>query len=239
MNITFKNLFTLTILLAILANPAGQVTSSVPANNSPDTPQTDYQIYLPLILNGQSTPPTSLDLIEEAVKRGQISLEQGLIYKVFAVWGDSRLPSPYRGAPNDMNAGDGVMSEVAEHSAALSESAKLTLTPFFLPPTDPESWWAMQHIATANQLTADSWQFVSAAGGKIKVWYFTGEADSSRQAGVVKKELDGKIWAAEKTLMDREPKYGTGDLSVIKIFGTVMLITTESPFHLMVVVELP
>jgi hypothetical protein len=147
------------------------------------------------------------------VARGEISAEAGLIYKTFAVWGDPRLPAQYQGATEE-NGGDGVMRAIAEQGDGLSFEARATLSPFFLPPTDPESWWQLQHPAATNQAAAvDSWQAVSAAEGKIKVWYYSGEADAARQAGVMKVALDGKIWPKETSLMGREPKYGTGEMA--------------------------
>ena len=218
MKLTFKIFVILAILLALCLNYSGQALSSLPDNPIPATTQTNHLVYLPFVNRGDTTPPTSITLIDRAVSSGEISAEQGLIYKTFAVWGDPRLPVQYKGAPEE-NAGDGVMRAIAEQGDGLSEEARLTLSPFFLPPTDPESWWNLQHAADANQvIVADTWQAVSSAGGKIKVWYFSGEADAARQAGVVKNALDGKIWSNETTLMGREPKYGTSEMSVINIY---------------------
>lgn len=169
MNASLKFFVILAILLALFPNHSGPVQSSVPINPNTTAAPTNFPIYLPVILRGSLTPPTSITLIEQAVARGEISAEQGLIYKSFAVWGDPRLPVQYIGAA-DENAGDRVMREIAEQSAALSDAARLTLSPFFLPPTDPESWWQMQNPAVAKQpAPAGSWQSLSAAGGKIKV----------------------------------------------------------------------
>ncbi len=206
-------------LLALCPVFSGQAQSPLPDNPNPITNQTNNNfLYLPFVLYSDSTALTSIELIDQAVETGQISAEQGLIYKAFAVWGDPRLPDQYKGA-DDENAGDRVMREITEKKDTLSSSAWNTLMPFFQPPTETGSWWQMRHSAGIVQSTmVNSWQFVSAAETHIKIFYWTGEPDFARQAGVIKAAVDGKIWPDEKKLMNREPKYGTGDFTTVNIY---------------------
>jgi hypothetical protein len=231
---TFRKLVILAMLLSTGLPLSARARPALQDNpTSPQSPA-NARLYLPLVTTGRVSPATSIELIDEDVAGGRISAEQGLIYKVYAVWGDSRLPAPYRAALRE-NDGDGVMRAVAQVGSGLSPSARLELTPFFLPPNDPGSWWKLQHPGSgAEGDPVDSWQSLSAASGKIKVWYFTGEADSARQAGVVKAALDGKIWPAETTLMNRQPKYGTGELSVVNIYLSHSYTNTDGisvPFN--------
>ena len=54
--------------------------------------------YLPLAARGLSIPfPSSEELIDRALASGAIDTETALIYKVYAAFGDARLPSQYRG----------------------------------------------------------------------------------------------------------------------------------------------
>lgn len=61
----------------------------------------------------------------------KLSPEQALIYKVFAVNGDPRLPARYRAAPSE---GTDVMGEAVGRYDSLSPQARATLDPFLVPP---------------------------------------------------------------------------------------------------------
>src|SRR5512136_2206767 len=86
------------VILAFLPAGSGRAGSALPAGH-PSIPAaaSASRVYLPLIQN-RPTPPDSLSLIDQAVAGGQISAEQGLIYKAFAAWGDGRLPLQFKGS---------------------------------------------------------------------------------------------------------------------------------------------
>jgi len=93
----------------------------------------------------QSATPdaTSEALIAAALAAGRIDDETALVYRVFARFADARLPGEYDGAP--AAAGEAVtMREVSARLPALSESARATLLPFFIPPIYAESWAGVQ-----------------------------------------------------------------------------------------------
>jgi hypothetical protein len=48
----------------------------------------------------RTTGTAASALIDDAVKQGALTSEQGLVYRVFAAFGDPRLPKEYRG-PQD------------------------------------------------------------------------------------------------------------------------------------------
>ena len=80
-------------------------------------------------------------LIEADRAAGRISMEQSLLFRVYAVFGDERLPSKYAGdaggAPDDL-----VLRDVAANWRKLSSSARRTLTPFTRPPAAKGSWFS-------------------------------------------------------------------------------------------------
>jgi hypothetical protein len=187
--------------------------------------------FLPLAARFGATPPTSFELIDQAVATGRISAEQGLIYKVFAQFSDARLPVQYVGGGVGRQ-GDLITDEVVAQAATLSDSAKETLTPFFVPPNDPRSWYYLPRIGAAGlqaSPSADQWLFKPAAGGKIRVFYWSADADAAAKATQIAAQFDAKIWSKLTTLMQKTPlpnASGTTDIylwdSYIKNNGTVV-----------------
>jgi hypothetical protein len=199
---------------------------------SPEAGDLVPRAYLPLVLRAPATPPTSFELIDQAVAGGRISAEQGLIYKVFAQFSDARLPVQYVGAGVGRE-GDLIMEEVAVQAGTLSDSAKATLTPFFVPPNDPRSWYYLPRMgsAAAQQASpdADSWAFKPAAGGKIRVFYWSSNAGDEAKATEIAAQFDAAIWSKLTTLMQEKPipnADGTTDIylwdSYVKNNGTVV-----------------
>ena len=93
--------------------------------------------------SGADRDPTSESLIAQALATGAISAEQALIYRVYAQFGNARLPAAYTGAPG-MAPDHLLLREVAPRLPALSQAAQDVLRPFFLPPIYAQSWYAQQ-----------------------------------------------------------------------------------------------
>jgi len=169
-----------------------------------------HRLHLPMVLTGLAgKAPTTFDLIAQAIARGELSAEQGLIYKVFAQFSDARLPVKYVGAGTGRS-GDLIMEDVAIQAATLSASAKQILTPFFVPPNDSRSWYYLQRMgpaaASALPEQADaSWVSKSAAGGKIRVFYWSADAGAAAKATAIAAQFDALIWDKLTTLMNKTP----------------------------------
>jgi len=173
-----------------------------------------------------ATPPepprTTVTLIDEAVSRGDITAEKGLVYKVFALFGDTRLPVSYRGAETDLVNGTDIMAEVYGRYATMSAEGRTEVYPFLLPAYVTNSWYS---LASARQLTKA--RMVSAAPpvwksvgtGKVKVWYEDGvsvtiggvtKTEASLASGVLT-AAETVIWPKLKTLMgNAEPLSDAG-----------------------------
>ena len=73
----------------------GSASEALAQVAAPGNPTTGKTVYLPILNNGQAS---SFGLIDQDIKAGKISAEQGLIYKVFAQFSDGRLPPQYLGS---------------------------------------------------------------------------------------------------------------------------------------------
>jgi hypothetical protein len=167
-------------------------------------------------------------LIDDAVTAGTITAEKGLTYKVFALFGDSRLPDQYKGASGDMVNGTGVMMEVAEKYETMSEEARTAVYPFLLPAYVDGSWYQLETVQqTLNTFKVKTSKLIQAAAapvwksvgtGKVKVWYEDGVSVTCD--GVTTSELvlangilaaaEGKIWTKLHELMEKEPLSDAG-----------------------------
>ncbi len=103
---------------------------------------------------GPNPDPSSETLIAQALAGGRISAEQALGYRVFALFGDPRLPAELDGAPSEL-ADHLLMREVSGRLPTLSQATQDLLLPFMIPPTYPESWFAQQVKPTASALSAN------------------------------------------------------------------------------------
>jgi hypothetical protein len=162
-------------------------------------------LFLPVVLNAYEppAPASSFELIDTALKAGQISAETALEYKAFTIFGDSRLPAAYLSA--DVGGeGDLFMQDVVAAYPTLSSQAKAILTPFFTPPYQAGSWAAQSVQAQAASSSGD-WAYLNAAGGKARVWYKKGDATMQQKAGVVAAAINNVIWKKETDLMGRAP----------------------------------
>jgi hypothetical protein len=92
---------------------------------------------------GPAPDPTSASLIDAAAAAGSISAEEALTYRVFALFGDARLPAAFTGAPSELP-DHLLLRELSGRLPTLSPAAQELLTPFLLPPVYAESWYAQQ-----------------------------------------------------------------------------------------------
>ena len=82
-------------------------------------------------------------LIAAALAQNAITAEQALSYRVFAFFGDPRLPAAYEGPPSALPDHQ-LLREVAGKLPTLSPATQDLLLPFLLPPIYQESWHAQQ-----------------------------------------------------------------------------------------------
>jgi hypothetical protein len=91
-----------------------------------------------LQLDVQTPRPNSGQLIADALAAGQIDLGTSLLYRAYAVFGDSRLPEAFVGsgpAEEDM----ALFTEIEDARATLPKAILDQLTPYLVRPDDPAS----------------------------------------------------------------------------------------------------
>ena len=161
---------------------------------------------------------SSTQLIDSAVAKGAISAETGLVYNVFALHADPRLPPEYRGKGGE-GIDDSLMGDIASKFETLSARARATLAPFFIPPYYAGSWWALQHGAVApaasararalaqptchvDALLAD-WESTGTGNNQVRIWWQTGQPNDQARAMAMAKDIDTTIWPKLASLMKR------------------------------------
>jgi len=111
-----------------------------------------------------STDATHSALIAVALAQNRISAEQALMYRVFARFGDERLPAEFDGAPTS-GADHMLMREVSGKLPTLSQAAQDALLPFLLPPIYAQSWYAQQ-LGRAPRAAAAAVRWPPTAAGR-------------------------------------------------------------------------
>jgi hypothetical protein len=171
-----------------------------------------YRQFLPLA-RGSGPLPTAIDLIEAALAAGRIDGVTALEYRVYAVFGDPRLPAEYLGANKEIRSGTEVMSQVLGRYDELPADAQTLLLPFLIPPYYVGSWANRQLAAEASAAPpadappdyelSESWAWKG--NDKVKVWWWKEWPEAERQADLVLSALNDTIWPELTKLMKRVP----------------------------------
>ncbi len=225
------------LLLAVL------LASLVLTRPHPVAAQGGNTVYVPLALReavaGQepASSKPSEQLIEEAEADGSITHEQALVYRVFALFGDSRLPGRFASStvPEDSQ----VMAHLRAEWGSLSAQAKADLSPFLLPPNEPGSWHELTTVGAQAGLAAQAieWRSVVAAGG-VRVWYQTRYTGDDAKAAGLAAAIDARIVPKLNVVMGRTwladgglPKNGGDDRLDIYLVRRVNYRGLATPYN--------
>src|SRR5689334_15056127 len=154
-NVLVRSLYALALLGLLLGGSLA--ARAEPGGFQPPAPTAAQQtVYLPLIARpGTASGGASSDeLIDAALKRGELDAETALIYHVFSACFDPRLPTKYHGDDSKPSERE-VVGEVIERFSQLSPQAKATLEPFTIPPYHTGSWWDLRQnhaLATTSAI---------------------------------------------------------------------------------------
>ena len=91
--------------------------------------------------DGATPDPTSESLITDALLAKRIDAETALMYGIFSIFGDERLPAVFEGAPSTLPQ-HLLLRQMATTIASLSPATQAVLRPFLTPPIYPGSWYA-------------------------------------------------------------------------------------------------
>ncbi|HEV7763540.1 MAG TPA: DUF6055 domain-containing protein, partial [Thermoanaerobaculia bacterium] len=186
------------------------------------------------VRSGVGTAPaaqiTTFAVIDQAVAESRISPDQAMLYKIFTIYDDPRLPQEMRG--DDSGIADTIyMSEVAAKYETLPVDVQMQVAPFLIPPFHKNSWYELRQQQTTQPFQSlgitpygfgierpctdcplsFEWEFVPTANGKVKVWYFASNALDKLKAQGFADEIDQVIWPKLKGLMGREPLPDDGE----------------------------
>jgi hypothetical protein len=164
--------------------------------------------------------PSSFDLIDKALKDGTIGSETALVYKVYAAFGDARLPAEYEGDNSRVLDTDAI-SEATAAWDTLSPQAQQSIAAYLIPPIYEGSWASQPAAAVSSQsgLAADpapdpqgclgrgvpsnvseGWSYKNTE--HFRVWYKL--AENEVYAGYIAAEIEN-IWQKETSLMGQTP----------------------------------
>lgn len=140
----------------------------------------------------EMTGDSSLDLIDIALAEKKIDRETALIYKMYAVFGDDKLPQEYTSDVTMLNANEAFI-EIREAFDSLSPETQETLSPFLKRPEDPGSYYNLNYEKIVSKKSADtimsriipaaqarsgvdnnlycSTCILPTANGRAKIWY--------------------------------------------------------------------
>ena len=158
------------------------------------------------------SPVGTPELVERAVAAGKLTPQQGLVYRVFAAFGDRRLAGAYAGDNSEPE--DTVMRDVAAGWAQLSKTQQKLLRPFLLPPAAPGSWMSRRAGASesapgkcdSNQLADRNWRTIAKPGGHVRLWWLKGDekfvGPSTRS---LLADIENHMWPRLVAVFGREP----------------------------------
>ena len=178
---------------------------------------------------------SSQQLIEQAAAKGKLTQEQKVLYKLFALTGDSRLPSAYQGSKKGILLADGSgLREVLAAFPALSPTAQAMAAPYFQPPIYPGSWYELREGATQATVTPGAhanprepgpeplprqgWKTIASQSIPIRVWYREDEPKMGPRAAYIGRLIE-KAWPMLTGIMGRTPLADAGPHPYVHVAG--------------------
>lgn len=175
---------------------------------APDAPGA---VYLPVTFGNYAAPPgpSSFSLIDEAVAKGEIDAETGLVYAMYALFQDPRLPAKYRGNNSNVREAE-VQTRVLNQWSSLKQSTRDLLEPFMIPPIYAGSWFDLRYSAgqsatvrpagPSSSLICDpkttGWNSIKTLNGKARIWWNSRWPADKARAEAAAVNIDARVWAA-------------------------------------------
>jgi hypothetical protein len=180
---------------------------------------------------GPAGGPDSATLIAAAEQSGTIDHDTALVYKLEAALDYASLPAKFQSSNPATPEATGILAELSGRLDALPAELRSKVAPFFLRPSDPDSFWRKGPVRTAAapgsiQLAAMSlaeykislidFKYVDATKTAVRVWYPVcsalvpvedchdpaGAAPFVERAQKLADEIDRSgMWDIEKTAM--------------------------------------
>ena len=154
------------IVLVRSRRPA--TTTSSPSSSQPSGSSTAVANKA----EARTFPKTSEELVAAALQAKEISYEQSLLARAYALYDDPRLPKEFRSPVIDWEAGMALSAEINEKEATLSNEILKQLAPFRVRPNDPISIFNRPRAEVLKAQTSPVTGWVSRAvpGTRLRVW---------------------------------------------------------------------
>ena len=158
---------------------------------------------------GEATgpPPTSSDLIAEALAAGDIDEETALVYEFYAAFNDPRLPAEYEGDDSGVPELQ-LWSKVGAMWETLPQATRDLLLPFMRTPAEPGSWYTPSTSRVSG--AGIEWMTVSSKAHPVKIWWETRFPADEARAELLADAIDSDIWPQLTQLMGTDPKPDCG-----------------------------
>ena len=137
--------------------------------------------------------PTGEALSAAAVKAGDLTYEESLLQRAYAVFGDPRLEPAFRSQVVDWESLGTLLDEISEKEATLGQELLQDLMPFRVRPSDPASIVNRQRdeVVRTQAATAPAWVSQPVPGTDLRVWIQVTQQDLAKYSGMA-----GRIWRA-------------------------------------------
>ena len=137
-------------------------------------------------------PKSSEDLIAEALAAGDLTYEESLLARAYALHDDPRLETAFRSQVVDWEAGTPLLIEIDAKEATLSTDLLAKLEPFRVRPNDPRSIYNQPRAdaVKAQYLPAAGWQSLPVPGTRTRVWGKSAQAQLGKYVAMTQ-----RVWS--------------------------------------------
>lgn len=160
------------VLVALLGSAAIVFLRSRPATITTSTDSPASSATVATATDQRALPQTSEELIAAALKAGEISYEQSLLARAYAMYDDPRLPKQFRSPVVDWEAGTALGIEMDDKETTLSNQILEQLAPFRARPNDPISIFnrPRDEVLKVQQRPATGWVDTLVPGTNVRIW---------------------------------------------------------------------
>jgi hypothetical protein len=160
------------VVVALLGSAAIVFLRSRPATITTSTDSPASSATVATATDQRALPQTSEELIAAALKAGEISYEQSLLARAYAMYDDPRLPKQFRSPVVDWEAGTALGIEIDDKETTLSNQILEQLAPFRARPNDPISIFnrPRDEVIKAQNRPATGWVDTLVPGTNVRIW---------------------------------------------------------------------
>ncbi|MBZ4371101.1 Ig-like domain-containing protein [Corallococcus sp. AS-1-6] len=165
-----------------------------------------------VVMPDDPSRPSSDEVLTSAHEAGLINDEELLAYRVYAAFGDPRLPLQYK-ARVEPGFDATPLEELHARFDALSAPMQEALGMYMLRPDDPGSWLnaplpdtRLRSMARPTcRPSSEHWDSPSKSFSKVKVWYKYAVPGQREQAVLLDEAMEKEIWPKLMALGLKEP----------------------------------